>query len=363
MASPPPAAPRLVQRRCRHCGTRVSQNADTCFMCGRELAETSRGWRPRLPDLSTVVIVILAGLIGWQFYTARRTVPEPAPLAEVELPPTLPPPTPTPTPEPTATPWPTATALPPAPEPFRHAVQANESLWSIAALYDVDLRELRALNRLTDDVLNVGQQLLIPELGAVREPEADQPSVVSSVNFTYEVQAGDNIISLAFRFGTTPEEIIIANDLPTEHVLFKGQELVIPIPQMSREVLVSSDLAPRTSNSIYPGPRLLGPADGALISRSETILFSWLGVDILAPNEWYVLRIWPRAGDDLGPPTVWTKANSHRLDSIYALEERGNQEFQWQVTVVRVVAPSIPSAPRELQSVTLSSSIWQFTWQ
>ncbi len=313
--------------------------------------------------------MILVGVVGWQFLRQRSGPVVVEPVTEVALPPPRDTPTPVPTPVPTSTPWPTATLIPPTPEPYRHEVAANDSLWSIAALYEVDLAELRAVNNLSTDMLKLGQLLLIPGkqepiLTVPGDPDQTAPDIVSTVNFTYAVQTGDNIISLAYRFGTTPDEIFMANGLSQDVVIRKGQVLVIPIPQLSRAVLVSSDLAPRTSNSIYPGPRLLGPADGALIARRNTILFNWLSVDnILAPNEWYVLRIWPRADNGLGPPTVWTKATSHLLDSAYASEEGGNQEFRWQVTVVRVVAPAIQSAPRELQSASLSSEIRQFTWQ
>ncbi len=334
-------------------------------MCGQSMH--ARGVRrPRLhwPSLSTVVIVLLTSIVGWQLLRPRSGPVAVEPATELPMPPTLAPPTPAPTAVPTATPWPTATPIPPTPQPYRHEVIANESLWSIAALYDVDLDELRALNDLDSDFLSTGQLLLIPGVKeSVSVVQEDLDDIVSTVNFTYEVQVGDNIISLALRFGTTPDEIFVANGLSRDVVIHKGDVLVIPIPQLTREVLVSSDRAPRTSNSIYPGPRLLSPADGALVSRRNTILFHWLSVDILAPNEWYVLRIWPRTGDGLGLPTVWTKANSHLLDSVYAPEEGGNQEFQWQVTVVRVMAPSIQSAPRELQSASLSSEIRQFTWQ
>lgn len=333
-------------------------------MCGRSLQAERVPWpRLQLPNLSTVAIVILVGIVGWQFLRQRNDTLVVEPATEVALPPTLVPPTLVPTPSFTATPWPTATRIPPTPEPYRHEVTVNESLWSIAALYEVNLDELRTVNELTSDTLRPGQLLEIPGRQEQTHTVEYSAGPVSTVNFTYEVQVGDNIISLAYRYGTTPNEIFRANRLPTDVVLYKGQELVIPIPQMSQEVLVSSDLAPRTNNSVYPGPRLVGPADGALVSRRETILFFWLSVGNLAPNEWYVLRIWPRSGDGLGPPTVWTKANSHRLDSAYASAEGGNQEFKWQVTVVRVVAPSIQSAPRELQSASLSSDIRQFTWQ
>jgi murein DD-endopeptidase MepM/ murein hydrolase activator NlpD len=44
---------------------------------------------------------------------------------------------------------------------FTHVVKERESLWSIARLYNVEVSSLRSVNRLKDDILNVGDKLKI----------------------------------------------------------------------------------------------------------------------------------------------------------------------------------------------------------
>ncbi len=333
-------------------------------MCGQEVKVRSRPWSLRWrPDLSYVVIAILAVLLVWQFWqrdTGNDTVAE---IQATVLPPTLAVPTPTPVPTMTPTPMP-PTPVVVTPEPLTHVVQSGEVLLYIANLYKVDLEELMRVNKLENAMIHPGVVLTIP--GHTQENATpSSPSAPDwTTDFIYNVQAGDSIISIAYRFGTEPEAIFAVNDdLDANSILHKGDLLIIPIPRLSEEVLGSSELAPRTTNAIYASPRLLGPAKAALVARADAVQFRWLSVDILAPNEWYVLRIWTANPDDVEPPPVWTKATSYRLETTFAPPEGSTQEYSWQVTVVRVVAPSIPGAPRELQSVSLSSDVRQFTWQ
>lgn len=332
-------------------------------MCGRELKIRSFRFPVRWrPDFSYVVIAILAGLLIWQFLQrSDRIVTVEVPVVTV-LPPTLPAPTPTPPPTPTPVPV-VPTLVVPTPAPLTHVVQSGEVLVYIANLYNVEVEDLMRMNNLETTTIHPGVELTIP--GQTRNVVIPRTTPVPqwTTDFVYNVQAGDSIISIAFRFGTEPAAIFAANDLGTDSILHKGDLLVIPIPRLSQEVLGSSELAPRTTNAIYASPRLLGPANTALVSRKDSVLFRWLSVDILAPNEWYVLRIWTANPEDVEPPTVWTKATSFRMETTLAPPEGTSQEYLWQVTVVRVVAPGIPGAPRELQSASLSSDVRQFTWQ
>ncbi len=365
MASQPPVEAALAKRRCLQCGTQVARQATACFMCGQPLRPKPLRFRWRRPDPSAALIVLLAGLLLWQF-TQQRNAGASAPAAPVAV---LPPPldTPVPTPAPTPTPRPPTpvppTPIVPTPQPVQHIVASGNTLIGIATLHQVALEDLKRANNLDSNVIHSGQTLLIPGKVHAPPPAPVVQRAPTTTDFNYAVQAGDTIISIAYRFGATPEELFFANDLNRDAILHKGDHLVVPVPLLSQEVVASSDLAPRTANTVYPGPRLLGPTDGALISRRDSVLFRWLSVDLLAPNEWYVLRIWSPTAEDANPPPIWTKATSYRLENAYAAREVGSQQFLWHVTVVRVVAPSIQSAPRELQSASLSSGIRHFTWQ
>lgn len=73
----------------------------------------------------------------------------------------LPQPTPTPSPEPTST-LPPAEATIAACETFLYTVEANDTLGSIAANYNVRARAIQDFNDLTSDTVFLGQVLIIP---------------------------------------------------------------------------------------------------------------------------------------------------------------------------------------------------------
>jgi LysM repeat protein len=102
-----------------------------------------------------------------------------------------------------------------------HIVQAGESLSSIAVTYGVDVAEIAAANGLgVDDVLRIGQELIIPGISA-RDAAAAQGNV-------HVVKEGESLFGIAVLYNVTVEEIIAANELTNPDTLVVGQELIIP---------------------------------------------------------------------------------------------------------------------------------------
>ncbi|HWO93250.1 MAG TPA: LysM peptidoglycan-binding domain-containing protein [Dehalococcoidia bacterium] len=58
-------------------------------------------------------------------------------------------------------------------------------------------------------------------------PPAEATSTPGGGEQRYTVQAGDTLVDIASQFGTTPEDIMEANNLDSE-IIQPGQELVIP---------------------------------------------------------------------------------------------------------------------------------------
>lgn len=99
-----------------------------------------------------------------------------------------------------------------------YTVKSGDSLWSIARKYDTSVSELQNLNNLSSTILQVGQVLKVPQSSSNNEN--------SSAN-TYVVKSGDSLWSIANRFGTTVDELMRVNKL-NSNILSIGQVLTLP---------------------------------------------------------------------------------------------------------------------------------------
>jgi LysM repeat protein/predicted nucleic acid-binding Zn ribbon protein len=356
-------------RRCPNCGTRVAQNAETCYFCGHDLTKVPRT-RRRITwmDLALVVGLLFVVILWWRMAgnTGRPAIGETATAAPSPVVDALPASaTGSEGVEPTAA---TVSEVPPTvevliPNPFtaRHTVQAGETLIGISGRYGVTVDDIKAANNLQDDIIRPGDELIIPVPESVAEADANQ--TVSSV-FKYRVRSGDTVVSIATRFGTQIETILEANGLSASDFIRPDQTLLVPVEQVPSAVLASSEAARTLDQSqqpVYESPRLIGPQNAETIAGSEQILFRWISVDLLAPNEWYVLRIWPLDGTLELPPTIWTKTNSYRLSVEWAPPSGRSSRYGWQVTVVRLL-PDVGDG-REIQAASTPSEVRTFTWQ
>lgn len=133
-------------------------------------------------------------------------------------------------PPPTATPKKTSTPLP-SPTPVFHLVAAGEMPLSIALEYGIEVEALMAANGIADpSLLQVGQELLIPVAlpaspGPTATPRSSAPPLSSPAYHT--VEEGDTLLAIALAYDTTVEAIQLANQLGGAHALRIGQELLI----------------------------------------------------------------------------------------------------------------------------------------
>lgn len=105
----------------------------------------------------------------------------------------------------------------PSPAPGNtYIVKKDDSLYKIANLYNTTVATLKSLNNLTSNNLSIGQILILPK-------EEEQPTNQDE----YIVEKGDSLYSIANKLGTTVNELIEYNNLPTT-ILTIGQILKIP---------------------------------------------------------------------------------------------------------------------------------------
>ncbi len=96
-----------------------------------------------------------------------------------------------------------------------YVVKSGDTLWNIANRFDTNINEIKRLNNLSSDILNIGQVLKIPNVTG------------SLPSFTYTVKSGDSLWSIANRYNTTVNSIKQLNNL-TSNLLSIGQVLKIP---------------------------------------------------------------------------------------------------------------------------------------
>lgn len=119
-----------------------------------------------------------------------------------------------------------------------YVVRSGDTLGQIAFVYGISIEDLMAANSLTNpDVLDVGQQLVIPEAGFAETAEptpsdntsTDQPPAdTGSEEQIHIVRAGDNLYRIGLRYGFTVDELAEYNNLTDVNNLEVGQEIRIP---------------------------------------------------------------------------------------------------------------------------------------
>lgn len=93
-----------------------------------------------------------------------------------------------------------------------YTVKSGDSLWNIANKYGISVNDLKSLNNLSNNMLSIGQTLVVPDDNRIQ---------------IYIVKAGDSLWSISKKFNTTIYLLKRLNNL-TGDKLNIGQQLIIP---------------------------------------------------------------------------------------------------------------------------------------
>ena len=125
-----------------------------------------------------------------------------------------------------------------------YTVQPGDSLSTIALRYGMTQADLMRLNGLSDpSFVWVGQQLRVtaraqPLVTEMIETPAQQAARI------HVVAAGDSLSAIAQTYGTTVDELLIANGLPNANFVFVGQRLRVPASRAVQEMTMAVAGAP-----------------------------------------------------------------------------------------------------------------------
>jgi LysM repeat protein len=112
-----------------------------------------------------------------------------------------------------------------------YTVKGGDTLWSIAKNNGLSVDELKSMNGLKNNNLNVGQKLLV----------SGTSEIVDGTDYdTYVVKSGDNLYAIARRYGITVDKLKDINNL-SSNLLSIGQKLLVPKNDNKKYVVKAGD--------------------------------------------------------------------------------------------------------------------------
>ena len=116
-----------------------------------------------------------------------------------------------------------------------YIVKKGDSLYSIANKYDITVNDLKDINNLTSNTLQIGQKLIIPI-----QKEQEEAGI-------YTVKSGDTLYSIAKEYNTTISELMNLNNLKTA-TLSIGQQLKLP---GTKEEIETNEYIVKSGDTLY----------------------------------------------------------------------------------------------------------------
>ena len=122
-----------------------------------------------------------------------------------------------------------------------YVVKLGDTLFSIANKFNVTVQAIKNINNLSSNILNVGQELVIPK--------EETPST-SGEFINYTVKAGDSLYKIAKEYNTTVNAIMNVNNL-TSNALQINQVLKIPTTTNQEETKDYINYTVKSGDSLY----------------------------------------------------------------------------------------------------------------
>lgn len=223
-----------------------------------------------------------------------------------------------------------------------YVVQRGDSLSGIASQFDTSVRQLVALNQLTDQHrIQIGQTLLLPhDTNMVTETVASGSSAtrtaptvrpaVASADGSYRVRSGDTLSRIATQQGVSEAEILRLNGIDNPHRIYPGQELRLPgagAPQMLAAAYRDAvDTTMLNEPTVLPEREQVGPPEYDPAIHGER-----LAARALAASTADNLAVEPDVSISAGNELAVQALSADPSD--YSVDENGTVEIQASETL------------------------------
>lgn len=192
----------------------------------------------------------------------------------------------------------------------KYIVKRGDTLYSISKRFNIPINEIKRINSLESDNLNIGQALLLNEKSSTY-PEAN----------TYIVKAGDTLYSIALNNNTTVSALQEANNL-TNNNLKIGQLLQIPdlLPKPDETTSEYETYTVKKGDSLWQISKKFDIPLPELINLNNlTNLTLQIGDQLIVPKQEKVEDIYVvKSGD-----TLWSIAKDNNI-SVNDLKSLNN---------------------------------------
>lgn len=365
---------------CPTCGTRLSESAARCLVCGTEfnaqpgpkaVKKTQKSVQAsRMPEITlslpaaigvlAVVIVLATAIIFFVLRAGGGTAltpaesPTPTVTATASLPPTA---TLPPTDIPTATPQP----------PIQYTVAASDGSCSqIAFNFGISVQSIIIENNLPSTCpISVGQVLKIPyptptiPPPATSTPEAADATKQACETVPITVQDGDTLSSISLNYAVPMAAIKEFNGLTTDNV-FVGSNLLIPLCMRAADP--NKPTATATIPPPYPASNLLLPADGAAFTLANDIVtLQWASVGTLRDGEAYQVTVEDVTANQTHRLTDYVTDTKFIVPTSFRPKDNVAHVLRWWVTPVRQSGTDEKGQPIWVASGAVSEKR-VFTW-
>ncbi len=335
---------------CPTCGTRVSEDATRCLVCGSELttgpetgtqAKAVRGSRmPQITMSLPVAVILLAVFLAIGAGLVFLALQEGEMIVEPTITPTI---TVTITPSVTSTPvTPTTTATPqPSPTPLSYTVADGDTCLAIAARFEVSVNSIVLINNLgAACTLFPGTQILIPHPTPTATPfptatlsGADATKDACEKVF-YTVEENDTLSSISQNYNVPMEAIKEWNGM-VNNTVYAGLTLVVPLCE--RPATPGPSPTP-TPPPPYPAPNFLLPADGGVFTlNNDTVTLQWSAVGTLNNNEAYRVTVEDITEGESRQIIDEVTATTFSVPASFRSQGNLPHIYQWWVITVRQV--------------------------
>ena len=344
---------------CPTCGTRLSENATRCLVCGRNFSTPTAPAKveksnpvesPKLPELKLSLpaalglIVLILGLGAAIIFLILQGTGHVA----------------TPTETPTITLTPTNTVVQPTVEatlastytplpPIDYTIQAGDLCSSLAATYKVSITSIIDLNNLDENcTIYPGNSIKIPQPTPTNTPQPTgtlSPAEATSAScqtLAYTVAENDTLSSIAANYNISIESLKNFNNLPSDNV-WVGENLSLPLC----ERLPTEGPSPTpTTPPTYPAPNLLLPNDGIVYpNTTETITLQWSSVGTLRSNEAYQVTIEDVSSEGTKRSVQYVTDTKVNVPVNLRPQDNTSHIFRWWVIAARQTGSNADGTP------------------